>query len=123
MDLLVAGSPWGTNMKQAHYNTQTGEILGFYDTEIHEDIPSPTLDLTDEQWQIAISSRHKVVDGELVADPYVPNYIDLRTAEYPDIRDYIDGVVKGDQEQVQRYIDQCLAVKAKYPKPMEVTND
>jgi len=41
----------------------------------------------------------------------------LRAAEYPPITDYIDGVVKGDQAQVQAYIDACLAVKAKYPKP------
>lgn len=40
-----------------------------------------------------------------------------RAAEYPDFRDYLDGVVKGDQAQVQKYIDDCLAVKAKYPKP------
>jgi hypothetical protein len=40
-----------------------------------------------------------------------------RAAEYPPITDYIDGVVKGDQAQVQAYIDACLAVKAKYPKP------
>jgi len=40
-----------------------------------------------------------------------------RAAEYPSINDYIDGVVKGDQAQIQEYIDACLAVKAKYPKP------
>lgn len=40
-----------------------------------------------------------------------------RAAEYPSINDYIDGIVKGDQAQVQAYIDACLAVKAKYPKP------
>jgi hypothetical protein len=40
-----------------------------------------------------------------------------RAAEYPSINNYIDGVVKGDQAQVQEYIDACLAVKAKYPKP------
>jgi hypothetical protein len=40
-----------------------------------------------------------------------------RAREYPPIEDYIDGVVKGDQAQVQAYIDACLAVKAKYPKP------
>ena len=36
----------------------------------------------------------------------------------------IDGIVKGDTEQVQAYIDACLAVKAKYPKPIveEPTN-
>ena len=44
-------------------------------------------------------------------------YIDKRKAEYPPITDYLDGIVKGDTEQVQDYIDACLAVKAKYPKP------
>ena len=43
-------------------------------------------------------------------------YKEKRAAEYPDFRDYLDGVVKGDQAQVQKYIDDCLAVKAKYPK-------
>lgn len=42
-----------------------------------------------------------------------------RAAEYPSINNYIDGVVKGDQAQIQAYIDACLAVKAKYPKPDE----
>ena len=41
-----------------------------------------------------------------------------REAEYPDVREYLDGIVKGDQAQVQAYIDACLAVKAKYPKPV-----
>ena len=40
-----------------------------------------------------------------------------RAAEYPPMTDYLDGIVKGDQAQVQAYIDACLAVKAKYPKP------
>lgn len=40
-----------------------------------------------------------------------------RAEEYPSINDYIDGVVKGDQVQIQDYVDACLAVKAKYPKP------
>jgi hypothetical protein len=39
-----------------------------------------------------------------------------RAAKYPSITDYIDGIVKGDNAQVQAYIDACLAVKAKYPK-------
>jgi hypothetical protein len=43
-------------------------------------------------------------------------YIAKRAAEYPAITDYIDGVVKGDQAQIDKYIADCLAVKAKYPK-------
>jgi hypothetical protein len=43
-------------------------------------------------------------------------YIDKRAAEYPDFRDYLDGIVKGDQAQIDAYIAACQAVKAKYPK-------
>jgi hypothetical protein len=43
-------------------------------------------------------------------------YIAKRAAEYPNITDYIDGVVKGDQAQIDKYIADCLAVKAKYKK-------
>lgn len=43
-------------------------------------------------------------------------YKDQRAAEYPPVTDYLDGIVKGDNAQVQAYIDACLAVKNKYPK-------
>jgi hypothetical protein len=43
-------------------------------------------------------------------------YIAKRAAEYPPMSDYLDGVVKGDQAQMNKYIADCLAVKAKYPK-------
>ena len=46
-----------------------------------------------------------------------PEYVCQRRAEYPPLIDYIDGVVKGDQAQIDAYIAACQAVKAKYPKP------
>jgi len=52
------------------------------------------------------------VKASFLADDYKHN----RVSEYPDFKDYLDGIVKGDQAQVQKYIDACLAVKAKYPK-------
>ena len=42
-----------------------------------------------------------------------------RKNEYPPIEEYIDGIVKGDQNQVNQYIQKCLAVKAKYPRPTQ----
>lgn len=45
------------------------------------------------------------------------SYRTQRASEYPPMSDYLDGIVKGDTAQVQTYIDACLAVKAKYPKP------
>jgi len=45
-----------------------------------------------------------------------PDYIIKRRTEYPNIIEYIDGLVKGDAEQMQAYIDKCKLVKEKYPK-------
>jgi hypothetical protein len=43
-------------------------------------------------------------------------YIAKRQAEYPPMTDWIDGMVKGDQAQINKYIADCLAVKERYPK-------
>jgi hypothetical protein len=46
----------------------------------------------------------------------VNTYADKRSNEYPNFKEYLDGIVKGDDAQIQKYINDCLAVKAKYPK-------
>ena len=43
-------------------------------------------------------------------------YAQKRAMEYPDFKDYLDGIVKNDQDQIQAYIDACKTVKEKYPK-------
>jgi len=43
-------------------------------------------------------------------------YKSKRQAEYPPMTDYLDGIAKGDQAQIDKYIADCQAVKAKYPK-------
>ena len=50
-------------------------------------------------------------------DKPILTYAELRKREYPPMADYLDGVVKGDQMQIDKYIADCLAVKAKYPTP------
>jgi len=44
-------------------------------------------------------------------------YIAKRQREYPPMTDYLDGVAKGDQAQINKYIADCQAVKSRYPKP------
>jgi len=71
--------------------------------------------------------------GEVTKRPYTPAemevvnaslaeraanaYKDQRALAYPPISDYLDGIVKGDQAQIDTYIATCLAVKAEFPKP------
>ena len=74
-------------MKYAHYEQETGKLLGWYDSEIHftekivevEDtdleppkpeiirelnIPKPNIQVTDEQWQEAINNNYNYVNVE-----------------------------------------------------------
>jgi len=53
---------------------------------------------------------------ELIAEYQANEYKRQRANEYPDFKEYLDGIVKGDNEQIEKYINDCLAVKAKYPK-------
>ena len=55
--------------------------------------------------------------AELISEYNALNYQRKRKLEYPPITDYLDAVVKGDQDQIDEYIQKCLAVKTKYPKP------
>jgi len=63
-----------------------------------------------------VESDEEVVTGADGGKYLKSDYAKLRRAEYPDFREYLDGIVKGDQIQAQAYIDACLDVKAKYPK-------
>jgi len=87
---------------------QTGQPEGEPDQILHwnEKLGArPTQEQLDSAWAA------KVAADDAVA------YKAKRKAEYPSATDYFDGIVKGDQAQVQTYIDACNAVKAKYPKP------
>lgn len=80
-----------------------------YSTLVYQDenLPKPTL----KQLQAEVKRLEKVAKSQ--------EYIKLRQKEYPDILEYIDGVVKGDQDQINSYIQKCAEVKAKYPKPKD----
>ena len=70
--------------------------------------------------ETAYDANNNVVTYDAVAvQKYVDDhaYIAKRAAEYPNFTDYLDGIVKGDQAQIDAYIAACQAVKTKYPKP------
>jgi hypothetical protein len=64
----------------------------------------PSLDELETAWA-AVEANEKAMA-----------YKEQRVSAYPPMTDYLDGIVKADNAQVQKYIDDCLAVKAKYPK-------
>lgn len=92
-------------------NPLSGLFWGNEDTRqknISNSISKPSLESLQALWESKYSHSWDVSQVH-----------EQRAAEYPPITDYLDGVVKGDQAQVQAYIDACLVVKAKYPKPSD----
>ena len=77
----------------------------------------PQIGYTTDTTAYDANGNEVVIDFDLIdAEIARTAYIGKRQAEYPPFTDYLDGIVKGDQAQVQAYIDACNAVKAKYPK-------
>lgn len=53
-------------MKKAHIDNNNN-LLGWYDTDIHTTIPTPNIDVTEEEWQDAISiSANTFENGKFI---------------------------------------------------------
>lgn len=65
------------------------------------------------------ANGNPVTYDETAVQAYIDShaYIAKRQAEYPPFTDYLDGIAKGDQAQIDKYIADCQAVKSRYPKP------
>ncbi len=48
-------------MKFAHINS-SNQILGWYTRDVHDLIPEPYIEVTDEEWLIALSNNFNTVD-------------------------------------------------------------
>jgi hypothetical protein len=81
--------------------TLRGDELEWHDTEQTQ--PS------DAEIQAEVTRLQSEYDSQA--------YARARAPEYPPMTDYLDGVVKGDQAQIDKYIADCQAVKTRYPKP------
>lgn len=89
-------------MKSTDINLQTGDVT--------------VRDLAPEE----IEKIKSVIMSEQVAQTALfdaLSYSEKRALSYPPFTDYLDGVVKGDQAQIDAYINTCRAIKDKYPKP------
>lgn len=103
-------------MHTRHFLDPKTDVVFGYDEDqpalIQNAIDMGYVELEDAQSFLEERNR-KIEEAYLAAMPYS----EKRASEYPSFLDYLDGVVKNDQTQIQEYIDACLAVKAKYPKP------
>ena len=88
-----------------YYKAPNNSVHSLDSAKYEHLLPSGSVQITDEQ---AATLR--------AASAPVLTYAQKRAAEYPPITDYLDGIAKADQAQIDKYIADCQAVKAKYPK-------
>ena len=89
-----------------HFKDTNNNLHFLDDASFTHLLPSDCVKITDKEAEAIRQS--KIVP---------PTYAELRAAEYPPTSMYLDAIVKGDEVQKQAYIDACLAIKTKYPKP------
>ena len=92
-----------------HYKDSNNNIYAYEPDGSQDHLIGDKTSITDEEANIIRAQQQAAAFSAL-------SYAQKRAGEYPPMTDYLDGVVKGDQTQIDKYIADCLAVKAKYPK-------
>jgi len=115
------------NLKQDNPQTSfptdiSEEVLSEWGVFCVEATPTPSVGLdkkiSEGQPELVNGTWKQVwVISNAPYETHLAKVLFARASEYPSITDYLDGIVKEDNAQVQKYIEDCLAVKAKYPKP------
>ena len=74
-------------MKYANYNKDTKRLLGYYDDEIHNDIPTPNIEISDEEWREALNKNANSVDvkNQKLARIEVEQEIDEKARELAEL--------------------------------------
>ena len=93
------------------YYKAPNNSLHFLDSAEHANLlPSNYVEITNAEATAIRTSEQASIEAS-------KTYAQKRVAEYPPMTDYLDGIAKADQAQIAKYIADCQAVKAKYPKP------
>jgi hypothetical protein len=92
-----------------YYKDDENKLHWLESTEFEYYLPRGCVPITDEEADAIHATEQAAVAAAIT-------YAQKRANEYPPMTDYLDGVVKGDQAQIDKYIADCQAVKAKYPK-------
>ena len=111
-------------MKLAHID-DNNKILGWYDSDIHSSVPSPTIQVSEEQWQSAIDNNHNKANADGTTETFdfrtdeekasddANAYKGKRLKEYPSIADQLDDIY---HNGIDGWKATIKAVKDKYPK-------
>lgn len=94
-------------MKYANYDDKNGNILGFYESSIHREIPKPFIELSNDEWIDCIEHQGlRIVDVDakkiIKLAPPLPSLDDLKDIARDDVRDF----AKDARAKLADYADQ-----------------
>lgn len=91
-------------MKYAHYDKDTKRLLGYYDDEIHENIPTPNFEISNDVWRQALSENANIVDvkNQKLARIEVEQEIDEKARELAELEAQI--------KECEEYIRNALII-------------
>ena len=90
-----------------HYKDSNNKLFGF---EEGQEVPAGLIEITKQE----VEELGKVI-AQAEFDSL--DYYRQRIYSYPEIGEFLDAWVKGDESALEEYRQACLEVKAKYPKP------
>ena len=87
--------------KYAHINSDN-ILQGWYDSEMHTTIPTPNIEVTNEQWQNSINNYHNKINNDGSSE-----FVDTETAEQKaEAQDRINKKASGKQKLLDLGLDE-----------------
>jgi hypothetical protein len=94
-----------------HYKDDQGNVYAYEADGSQDHLIKPEL------IPIENSEVQSLVEAQQQAMFDAEDYYRKRLYSYPEIGEFLDAWVKGDEQALEEYKQKCLEVKAKYPKP------
>lgn len=91
-------------MKYAHYDIESNRIIGYYADEIHETIPVPNIQISEEEWLQAINIQANIVEnGKLVNKQIKPEVTSLEELKHYKINELNMSINRAYQQYLEKY--------------------
>jgi hypothetical protein len=95
-----------------HYKNADNKLFGIEDGQA---VPDGLTEITKLQAEIIGKQNYEAGRESEIASM---DYVRQRLTAYPELGQFVDAWVKGDEAALEEYRQACLDVKAKYPKPV-----
>jgi hypothetical protein len=94
-----------------HYKDSDNKLFGIEDGQ---SVPAGLIEITKLEAEVIGKQNFEAKRETEIA---AMDYVRQRLTAYPELGQFIDAWVKNDQEALEEYRQDCLAVKARFPKP------